>query len=182
MREKVIHSFIAEINKSDTTLEIKKQFLSQVEKGNLSLEENPETHFTVSFVAYDLQKRLVFSGLHKRSGLWMFNGGHVERDEPLKGALRREMKEEWGSNSFLETENKPSLLTKTPVISPGDRECKLHYGIWYFIPVDSINFNPDPEILEEEYTETGWKTIEEARKLIIVPNYLLVLDEIANIV
>ena len=180
MGKETMSSYVSEVEKSNSDPEVKKQFLKRIKEGKLSLEENPNTHFTASFAAYDLDKKLVFVGLHKRSNLWMFNGGHVEKDELLKSALKREMEEEWGSDSFLEVVRKPSLLTITPVISPGDRKCKLHYGFWYFIPVDSNNFDPDQEILEEEYTKTGWKAIEEAEKLIIVPNYLLILDNIAN--
>ncbi len=180
MQKGTIRSYLAEIERSDSNPEVKSQFQKRTKEGKLSLEENPKSHFTTSFVAYDSENKMVFMGLHKRSGLWMFNGGHIKKNELPGDALRREVKEEWGSASFLEKVNEPSLLTITPVINSGDRECELHYGIWCFIPVDSNDFSPDPEIIEKEYTEAGWKTVVEAKKLIVVPNYLLVLDEVAN--
>lgn len=180
MYKGAIHSYVTEVNRADSSPEIKSKFIKRIEEGKLSLKENPKSHLTVSFAAYDPRKKLVFVGLHKRSGLWMFNGGHVKQNELLGEALKREVREEWGSDSFLETVDKPSLLTITPVINPGDRACELHYGIWYFIPVDSDKFDPFPEILEKEYIEVEWKTAEEANKLIVVPNYLLVLKEIGK--
>lgn len=181
MSKETVQTFVDGINKSDAKHEIRSKFLKRIKDGKISLEENPKNHFTVSFVAYDFKKKLVFAGLHKRSELWMFNGGHVEKGESLSDALRREVEEEWGSASFLEKVDKPSLLTVTPVINPGDRECKLHYGVWYFIPVESNEFKPDLQILAKEYTEAGWKTFAEAGKLIIVPNYLLVLEKVSKL-
>lgn len=179
-RKRIVNNYIDEISRCNSSTEIKNQFLKRIKEGKLSLTENPKNHFTAPFAAYDPKKKLVYVGLHKRSGLWMFNGGHIEKNEAMTDAMKREMKEEWGSASFLNANQKPSLLTITPIISPGDRDCELHYGIWYFIPTDNHKFSLAPEILGNEYIEAGWKTLAEARELIIVPNYLLVLDEIAK--
>lgn len=93
VQKRIINSYITEINRSDTRPRIKKQFLKRIRESNLSLAENPKNHFTASFAAYDPEEKLVYVGLHKKSGLWMFNGGHIEEKELMIDALRREMKE-----------------------------------------------------------------------------------------
>lgn len=152
------------------------EFLNRVEEGFLTRDENPLSHFCVYFAAYDSQEKQVFIGHHKKSGLWLFNGGHIDKGETPEGALAREMGEEWGVEISLQRIGKPKLITITP-INNLKIKCSSHYDIWFFVPVSKTQFFPDKEKLDTEFHLTGWKSIEEARKEITDPNTLKAISE-----
>lgn len=54
---------------------ISSKFLQKIDNGNLTKDEDSESHFCVYFVAYDPEVKQIFIGHHKKSGLWLFNGG-----------------------------------------------------------------------------------------------------------
>lgn len=66
-------------------------FFSRIEKGQLTRDENISSHFCVYFAAYDPECKQVFIGQHKKSGLWLFNGGHIDKGETPNETLKREM-------------------------------------------------------------------------------------------
>ena len=154
---------------------LSKKFLNRINEGKLTRDENPVTHFGVYFAGFDPAVGEVFVGRHRKSDLWLFNGGHIDRGESLAQTLEREMEEEWGfvhpSAKILE----PPLLTITEITN--DRQvCRLHYDIWYFAPVDKTNFSPDEAKLEKEFHEMKWVTFAEARKAITDLNTLTAVD------
>ena len=55
---------------------------------------------------------------HKKSGLWLFNGGHIDKGENPEQALRRGMGEEWGEIVDLQIIGEPKLLTITTIVNP----------------------------------------------------------------
>jgi 8-oxo-dGTP pyrophosphatase MutT (NUDIX family) len=150
---------------------IRSAFLERSKDQVISRDENIKSHFCVYFAAYDPEKRMVFIGRHIKSGLWLFNGGHIDKDESPLVALAREINEEWGSSVKIGEIEAPKLLTITTIdnlIQP----CKTHFDIWYFLPFDSTKFHPDQALLATEFHESGWKTFDEARKLIKDQNTL----------
>lgn len=170
------------INKVSAANDIKNAFLSRLKKGKISKAQDPTSHFCVYFPAYDPRNRVVFIGHHKKSGLWLFNGGHMEKDETPHQALGREIAEEWGTDAQIDESIEPELLTITKVESnPAGRFCKEHYDIWFFIPQDSKTFRPDENLLEKEFHQTGWKTFEEARLLAKDSNTLIGINKIEQI-
>lgn len=160
---------------------VKKEFTRRAEEGVLTRDENPITHFCVYFAAYDPEYRQVFIGHHRKSGLWLFNGGHIDEGELPLEALEREVKEEWGEKIRLDGNYKPSLLTITEISNPAKQKCRLHYDIWYFVPLRKRSFTPDEGLLAKEFHQTGWKTIEEAKGLIKDANTRIALEEIKNL-
>ncbi|MBU1104604.1 NUDIX domain-containing protein [Candidatus Parcubacteria bacterium] len=160
---------------------IKTRFSKRAEEGALTRDENPITHFCVYFAAYDPKSQQVFIGHHKKSGLWLFNGGHIDKGEMPLEALEREVREEWGKNTQLNGNYEPSLLTITEIDNPAKQKCRLHYDIWYFIPLNKDSFAPEETLLEKEFHQTGWKTVSEARQLITDTNTLLALYEIEKL-
>ena len=121
----------------------------------------------VSILQVLIQKaKKVFIGHHKKSGLWLFNGGHMDKGETPEESLDREMGEEWGVKIKLEIIGEPKLLTITPINNPTKQKCTSHYDIWYFVPLSEADFKPDQDLLATEFHTTGWKTIDEARALI----------------
>lgn len=160
--------------------DIGQRFIIRVEEGKLTRDENLETHFCAYFAAYDPKKGKVFIGHHKKSNFWLFNGGHIDKGELPEESVEREIEEEWGSDIVLQKVPKPSLLTITE-INHKNVKCKTHYDVWYFIPLDGNSFNPDKDKLAKEFYETGWKTIEEARELVVDTNTLLAIDKISKL-
>lgn len=153
------------------------RFLARAKEGLLTRDENPETHFCVYFAGYDPQTKKVFIGHHIKSGLWLFNGGHIDEGEVPMETLHREVGEEWGNGIQVDVEDKPALLTITEINNPTKQKCRLHYDIWYFIPLNSDTFEPDQELLAKEFHQTGWKSVEKARELIKNKNTLLALGQ-----
>ena len=90
--------------------------------------------------------------------------------------LNREIHEELGVKDRITGNIQPFLLTITPMNDP-KRSCKEHLDIWYRFESDGNEFN----VGTEEFNETRWLTIGEARKLVTdVPN-LKALDKIEKI-
>lgn len=145
------------------------KFAARIKKQKLTRDENSTSHFCVYFAGFDLNAKKVFIGHHKKSGLWLFNGGHIDKEETPEQALKREMTEEWGKAIDLSVIGKPKLLTITSIKHPTIK-CKKHYDIWYFVPLSEISFNPDQLLLDTEFYTTDWKTIAEAKKIVTDSN------------
>jgi 8-oxo-dGTP pyrophosphatase MutT (NUDIX family) len=146
---------------------VRERFLKRLDQGGLSMQENPRSHFCVFFAAYDPVRKQVFLGFHKRSGLWLANGGHIEIGESPWEAVRREVKEEWGEKILLPAEFGPQLLTISEIEKFGnDRKCKEHYDFWYFLPYDSEKFDPDPNLIEKEFFQADWYSFIDASYLV----------------
>lgn len=156
---------------------IRTAFLERIETGAASRDENVLSHFCTYFAAYDPARQLVFIGRHIKSGLWLFNGGHLDKNESPLQALKREIGEEWGSNIKIANIDPPKLLTITK-IDNSVQPCKIHFDIWYFLAFDSQNFNPDRELLAKEFHEWGWKNFETARSLVKDQNTLKAIGDI----
>ena len=78
---------LKELLKNKTSIEIIPRFLERFSMGNLTRDEDNKSHFCAYFAAYDPNAKEVFIGHHKKSGLWLFNGGHIDKDENLKQKL-----------------------------------------------------------------------------------------------
>lgn len=142
-------------------------FSNKLEKDDgLTRDENPQTHYCVYFAAYDPNAGEIFVGHHKKSGLWLFNGGHIDEGETMEEALIREMGEEWGFSVDLSDIGGPKLLTITEINNPTKQTCTKHYDIWYFVPVDKSGFDPDSSLLEKEFHSNEWVGVDRARELI----------------
>ncbi|MDO9231639.1 MAG: NUDIX hydrolase [bacterium] len=152
------------------------KFLERIEEGKITRDENPKSHVCAYFATYDPIAKQVFIGHHKKSGFWLFNGGHIDEGETMRETLIREMKEEWGLDANDFAIKPPALLTITEIDNPTKQPCRIHYDLWNFIAVDKNIFHPVEENLLEEFHEAGWKTLEEARELIKDKNTLLAIE------
>jgi 8-oxo-dGTP pyrophosphatase MutT (NUDIX family) len=159
--------------------EIKGEYIQRLGEGLLTRDENPQTHYCVYFAGIDSETGKFFVGHHKKSGLWLFNGGHIDKGETPREAVLREIGEEWGdiekTGLTKEAVGKPELLTITTIKDP-DFPCKKHYDIWFFIRLNKDLFKPDKEKLEKEFYKTKWVSLDEARKLIVDPATIEALD------
>ena len=151
------------------------KFLQRISEGNLTRDEEPYTHFCVYFAAFDPLKNNVFVGHHRKSGLWLFNGGHIDEGESLSEALEREISEEWGVKIPVEDLKRPLLITVTEIPPNQKQVCRTHYDIWYFVPSneDTASFNQD--LLTKEFFKNSWLTLPDARSRITDPSTLKAL-------
>ncbi|OGI32209.1 MAG: hypothetical protein A2271_04115 [Candidatus Moranbacteria bacterium RIFOXYA12_FULL_35_19] len=148
------------------------RFIERIGEGKITRDENPKSHLCTYFTAYDSKAKQVFIGHHKKSGLWLFNGGHIDEGETLKETLIREIGEEWGLDGNDFEIKPPALLTITKIDNPTKQPCNFHYDLWHFLSVEKNIFKPVEAKLLEEFYEAGWKTLEEARNLIKDKNTL----------
>ena len=123
----------------------------------------------------------MFIGHHKKSDYWLFNGGHIDKGELPEETVAREIEEEWGNDIVFQKVPEQSFLTITEIDNK-NVPCKTHYDIWYFIPLNSNSFNPDENKLAIEFYENDWKTIKEARELVVDTNTLLAIDKIEELI
>ncbi len=141
--------------------EVTGRFLERLQEGNFTRDENPKSHYCVYFLPYNAKTKQVFIIHHKKSGLWLSPGGHIDQGELPIQTLNREIGEELGIKYMAGESIRPFLLTIVHII-PWKRPCEEHLDIWYRIPTDGSEFRIDPS----EFHATKWATIEEARQLI----------------
>jgi len=155
------------ISQADGKKDVKLKFLNRVNEGKLTRERNPISHFCVYFTVYDPQLPMVFIGHHKKSGLWLYNGGHMEAGELPKDTVIREAKEEWGVTINADTIPNPQLITLTKIEHPERQICQWHYDFWHFLPMPQGSFHPLDASLRIEFYSYGWKTYDEAKRLLV---------------
>jgi 8-oxo-dGTP pyrophosphatase MutT (NUDIX family) len=162
---------------------IAEEFLRRAGEGALTRDENPQTHFCVYFAAYTHANREdfeVFIGHHKKSDVWLFNGGHIDKGELPVEAVAREIGEEWGLAFSPDEVGKPELLTIKEINNPSKQTCTRHYDIWYFIRVDKNAVEFDRQKLAKEFHEARWMTLEQADALVTDPATVKALGYLAS--
>lgn len=152
--------------------DVRSYWFKRLEEGRLTRDEYPASHFCCYFLPYNPATKQIFIIHHKKSGLWLAPGGHIDKGENLIQTLNREIEEELGIKDRIKNEIKPFLLTITPINNP-IHPCKEHLDLWYRFPTDGNEFNIDPR----EFHETRWTTIPEARELITDPPNIQALDK-----
>lgn len=139
-------------------------FRSRLEQGSLTRDENPESHFCVYFLPYDQAQRRVLLGAHKKSGLWLSPGGHIDRNESLLQAVNRENYEELGLKDVFPVLPKPFFLSVAN-INGANVACQNHFDTWFLLKTDGTSLQIDPA----EFSETRWVTFEESLSLLNDP-------------
>ena len=181
MSNQHISQLITLIQTTPANNTVRDLFIRRASEGLLTRDENPSSHFCVYFSGYDPRTKHIFIGHHKKSDLWLFNGGHIDRGETPIEALRREVSEEWGPHIALKDIPSPSLLSITDIDNPTKQPCRRHYEISYFIPLDEDTFEPDAHLLAKEFYQWGWKSLPEAKKIITDPNTITAMSLIVHL-
>ena len=166
-----LHSISSIINHTICEEDIYDEYLQRLQDGLLTRDENPQSHFCTYFLPYNKDNKKVFMVHHKKSGLWLSPGGHIDKGETVVEALNREIDEELGVKDFYDIDPTPFLLTITPIENQS-QPCKKHYDIWYLVETDGSNFNINPT----EFLDTKWLTIDEARKIVTEPQNIKALN------
>ncbi|OHA15506.1 MAG: hypothetical protein A3H57_00425 [Candidatus Taylorbacteria bacterium RIFCSPLOWO2_02_FULL_43_11] len=156
-----VNSITNSINSSLCDGTTYKFFRQRLIDGLPTRDENPANHFCAYFLPFNPLNKKVFIVHHKKSGLWISPGGHMDKGETLLETLNREIMEELGIQNFFTSEPLPFLLTITP-IENDVQPCKSHFDVWYLMPTDGNNFNIDPK----EFNDTKWMTVAEADKIV----------------
>ncbi len=92
----------------------------------------PPIHLVAYFVPIDPATRDVLLVDHRKAGLWLPPGGHVEVGEAPADTVRREAAEELGIGVTGEPEP-PLLLTVTATVGTGPRHTDV--SLWYPLPI-----------------------------------------------
>ena len=147
------------------------RIIARIEQDNLTRDEDNKTHFCVYFLPYNSDTQEIFIVHHKKSGLWLSPGGHIDKGEVLLEALNREIKEELGITKYF---NKPevSFMLSITDINNKNHLCRAHYDVWYLVKTNGESFNVDPQ----EFHETKWMTFDKAREIVTEPNNIRALS------
>lgn len=164
------------INPAICNQETADYWLKRLEKGDLTRDDGNVSHFCCYFLPYNPDTKEVFIVHHKKSGLWLFPGGHIDKDESPIQTVNREIEEELGVKEKIKEEIKPFLLTITP-IENRVQPCKEHLDIWYRFQTNGSEFSVDLR----EFHDTKWVSITNARKLMIDPPNLEALDKMEEL-
>lgn len=156
---------------ADFNEDIRARFLKRLDEGALTRDENNESHFCIYFLPYDPATNKVFIIHHKKSGLWLSPGGHIDKEEGLLDALNREISEELGITRMFTKAPAPFLITITPIKNK-NHPCKTHYDIWYSVQTDGSDFNLDPR----EFLDARWLSVTDAQKIVTDPPNKLALE------
>ncbi len=140
-------------------------FLNRAKEGKITRDENPVSHFCSYMGIFDPVTKEVFMGHHKKANKWLFNGGHIDKDElPLRAALR-ELYEEVGLRLTDHDLIGPSLINHITIPPSTKFTCREHYHIWYFVPVRKAQINLQHPELQKEFFKNQWLTLSEAMNI-----------------
>lgn len=119
-------------------------FASRLSEGQLTRDENSTSHFCVYFLPYDPKTKNVLLIAHKKSGLWLAPGGHIDRGENLHQAVNREIREELGVSNFFPTTPRPFFISTVDIVNQ-KHGCRRHHDVWYLIslPPSRVHINFD---------------------------------------
>jgi len=154
-----IAKMISEIKPSDLLEQSDQRFVkswiaSDAQIFRVNKPAVPSTHLVSYFVPYDKKEGKILLVHHKKAGLWLPPGGHVEVGEHPRDAAFREMKEGLGAEAeFLFGE--PLFITVTKTVN----ETKPHtdVSLWYLVEGDSLfKYVFD----ENEFNEIAWFSLE----------------------
>lgn len=179
MSERLRNFLPGMIDSLDVDEALKEIYRQRVERGRLTRQEDPRSHFAVFFMAYDPDMGLVYVGFHKKANQWIPNGGHIEGDELPHETVNREVHEEWGRRVNITAATSPFAISFTPIKNRW-QSCKEHFDIWYILRTSSTKFDPDKVQMLREFYEANWKTLSEAQRIIVHVPTLGVLEKLAR--
>lgn len=110
----------------------------------------PDPHLVAYFLLIDSLKNQVLLVDHKKAGLWLPAGGHVEPNEHPRETVKREILEELGIKAdFMMADPVFLTVTKTVGQSAGHTDISL----WYILNgCSSVFYTFDPE----EFVQICW--------------------------
>lgn len=153
--------------------QVSQRFLERLHEPGLTRDEGTASHYCVYFLPYNTETKQIFIVHHKKSGLWLSPGGHIDKGEDFLTALNREINEELGVTNYFSQLPEPFLITITPISNPA-QPCKEHLDTWFLLETDGAHFNVDPQ----EFHETRWIGLEEAKSIVTDKANLQAIEKI----
>jgi 8-oxo-dGTP pyrophosphatase MutT (NUDIX family) len=142
-----------------TDPEEKKKFISRVNEGKLTREENTSSHFCAMVLPYDPVLQKIFVIHHRKANLWAFPGGHYDKDElPFETAIR-ETEEELG---IKDAKIEGPFGIQMIAIENKNHIRKMHYDIFYALQATPEEITPDTR----EFITSEWLSIPDAMERI----------------
>lgn len=117
--------------------------------------KTPPKHLVAYFLLHDPDDGSVLLGHHRKAGLWLPTGGHLEVGEDPRETVRRETVEELGVPAvFVDPRSRPLFVTVTETI--GDPDARhVDISLWYLLQgARSDVLHPD----EREFAAARWWT------------------------
>lgn len=154
----------------------------------MSTEALPgDKQFTISalIVSTEPTPRVVLH-FHRKYGLWLQPGGHIERDENPIEALCREVMEETGldvhayishgtkSDEYALSLAVPDFLEEQSIDPHGGQPAHFHLDLQYIVRVPYQTLEPS----EGESLQIGWYTLEETHELPMFENTRMLLKRV----
>jgi 8-oxo-dGTP pyrophosphatase MutT (NUDIX family) len=117
----------------------------------------PDKHLVSYFVLVDEARRSLLLVHHKKAGLWVPTGGHVEINEGPREAALRELAEELGPRAAAVASVASMPLFVTSQLTRG-AGAHIDVSLWYVVAADvRMWLDPDPR----EFFGHRWATFEE---------------------
>ncbi len=117
----------------------------------------PNQHLVSYFVLVDGKRSQVLLVNHRKAGLWLPTGGHVELDEDPHETVKREFAEELGLRAASEASIGSLPLMITTNVTNGDGR-HTDVCLWYVVAGDvNMELDPDPG----EFIGHRWWTFDE---------------------
>ncbi|MEU5216613.1 NUDIX domain-containing protein [Streptomyces sp. NPDC020807] len=117
----------------------------------------PPTHLVSYFVVLDAAREQLLLAAHRKAGLWLPPGGHVEPDEDPWDTVVRECGEELGIRACASslTGEFPLFLTVTRTRGPGTH---TDVSLWYVLDADARSVTWYDE---GEFASVRWLTVDQ---------------------
>jgi len=134
-------------------------------------------HFTATTIIVHKNKALLH--LHKKLGIWIPVGGHIDRDELPQEAALREIKEETGlevslynPDKKIEMGNVGQLFRPMHILLENINQFHQHIDFIYYATANTFEVNPQ----DGEANNLKWFTPDEIKNLKGAPENAKVLS------
>lgn len=149
----------------------------------MSKNNDLDKHFTASGLIVENGRVLLL--YHKKLGVWLYPGGHIERNETPEQALIREVKEETGLDVEIIGEKDGSLSNVdsdvSVLFSPYVFLCELvgdHYHNDVVFLCKIIGDNKQPLGAEGESVDIKFFSLEDLNDIKLFPNFRCLLEKV----
>lgn len=144
-------------------------FIDKLKHPPYTRDEGAKDHFTTYLVPFHKPSKSVFAGHHKKSGMWIPPGGHIDQGEGPLETVVREFKEEL---SYKITPDMAKLFQITMIDITNRPDCTRHLEFGFRIDMsEKVDFDYD----RGEFYEAQWLPIPELLKK---KTYQAVKDEV----
>ena len=152
----------------------------------MAQNNNLEKHFTASALIIDNGKVLLL--YHKKLGVWLYPGGHIEKNETPGQTVIREVKEETGLDVEIiggKDDNLADINTDVSVLyNPYVILCELvgnhyHNDIIYLCKISGENREIKQN--EGESKDVKFFSIDELNNIKLFPNFRRLLEKVLRV-